>query len=647
MQERNGYKVTKTIAYGAFASPITSSLITAATVGLDEVHIDGADIYFVERRPSENGRSVIVCQKANGSIADVTPPGYNVRTMAHEYGGGSYTVLHETVYFSNLADSSLYMMAPFTAPKRITYTDQMRYADLVVDHIRNRLLCVREDHAKGSVVQNTIVSVNLQDGEETILAQGHDFYSSISLSPDGRQMAFLTWDHPNMPWDGTELWVSTFDTEGNFALTEKVVGGIRESIFSPKFAPDGSLLFVSDRTDWWNLYRYENKKIHALYPQEAEYGRAQWVFGMSTYAFCSDTHIVSAYCTMGMWNMALMDYRTGDCTEIETPYTSISHVQAYDGTAVFIGESATKPTSVVMLDMDTNEVRVVRQSSIVAIDDSYLSVPETIEFPTVDRQTAYAFYYPPKNNQVQTDPQERPPLLVISHGGPTSATEPTFDLRIQYFTSRGIGVLDVNYGGSTGYGRTYRERLKGNWGIVDVDDCISGAQYLVERGDVDGKRLAIRGGSAGGYTTLCSLTFRDVFAVGASYYGVSDAQALATDTHKFESRYLDGLIGPYPEKLALYRERSPIHFAQQLTCPVIFFQGLDDKVVPPSQAQVMVDELRQKGLPVAYIAFAGEGHGFRQRENIKRCLDAEIFFYGKVLGFTPHDEIEPVEIANL
>ncbi len=639
--------MTKTNAFGTFASPITSDLITAATVSLDEVRVDGADIYFIERRPSENGRCVIVCQKSNGSIADITPPGFHVRTMAHEYGGGSYTVLHETVYFNNLPDSSLYMMTPFTAPKRLTYTEHMRYADLVADHIHNRLLCVREDHREVSNIQNAIVTVSLQDGKEIILAQGHDFYSSISLSPDGSQMAFLTWDHPNMPWDGSELFVCTFDSVGCVTTTKKIAGGTSESIFSPKFAPDGSLLFVSDSTDWWNLYRYDNGAITALRPQEAEYGRAQWVFGMSTYAFCSDTHIVSSYCLMGTWHLSLLDYRTGDASDIITPYTSISQVQAYEGTAVFIGASAMKPRSVVSVDLETNEIRVVRQSSIVTMDDGYLSVPESIEFATADGQMAYAFYYPPKNDHVQTDPQERPPLLVISHGGPTSATESILDLRVQYFTSRGIGVLDVNYGGSTGYGRAYRERLKGTWGIIDVDDCIRGAQYLVERGDVDGKRLAIRGGSAGGYTTLCGLTFRDVFAVGASYYGVSDVQALATDTHKFESRYLDGLIGPYPEKLALYKERSPLHFVDQVTCPVIFFQGLDDKVVPPAQTEVMYDALRQKGLPVAYIAFAGEGHGFRQKENIKRSLDAELFFYGKILGFTPHDELEPVDIVNL
>ncbi len=639
--------MAKTVAYGAFASPITSDLITAATIGLDEVRVDGTDIYFVERRPSENGRTVLVCQKPNGSITDVTPPGFHVHTMAHEYGGGSYTVLHETVYFSNLEDSSIYRMAPFTTPKRITYTEQMRYADLVADHIHNRLLCVREDHHEAPNVQNTIVSVSLENGEETILAQGHDFYSSITLSPDGRQMAFLAWDHPDMPWDKTQLLICTFDAKGRIATTQEIAGGTSESIFSPKFAPDGSLLFVSDRTSWWNLYRYDNGAITALYPREAEYGRAQWVFGMSTYAFCSDTHIVSSYCTMGTWHLSLLDYRTGDALDIATPYTSISQVQAYEGTAVFIGASATKPMSVVSIDLETRQDRVVRQSSILIIDDAYLSLPESIEFATADGQTAYAFYYPPKNDFVQTDPQERPPLLVVSHGGPTSATEPTLDLRIQYFTSRGIGVLDVNYGGSTGYGRAYRERLKGNWGIVDIDDCISGAQYLVNRGDVDGKRLAIRGRSAGGYTTLCGLTFHDVFAVGASYYGVSDLQALATDTHKFESRYLDGLIGPYPEKLALYKERSPLYFTDQLTCPVIFFQGLDDKVVPPSQAQVMYDTLRQKGLPVAYIAFTGEGHGFRQKQNIKRSLDAELFFYGKILGFTPYDDMEPVEIVNL
>ncbi len=432
-----------------------------------------------------------------------------------------------------------------------------------------------------------------------------------------------------------------------------MAGGPDESVFQPEWSPDGTLHFVSDRTGWWNLYRLDEDRVEPLCAREAEFGVPQWGFGMSTYAFLSPGHIICSYEERGSSRLALLDTETGELEEIETPYSdhrSRATGEAADGTAgrvVFCAGSPTEPASVVSLDPSTGGHEVLRRSGEDEVDPGYLSVPEPVEFPTEDGLTAHAFFYPPTNRDYAAPGDELPPLLVMSHGGPTAATSPALDLEVQYWTSRGIAVLDVNYGGSTGYGREYRRRLEGRWGVVDVDDCANGALHLAGRGLVDGERLMITGGSAGGYTTLCALAFRDDFAAGASHFGVSDVEALARETHKFESRYLDRLIGPYPERADLYRERSPIHYTDRLSCPVIFFQGLEDEVVPPNQAETMFEALKEKGLPVAYVPFEGEQHGFRRAENIKRALDGELYFYSRVFGFDLADPVEPLPIENL
>jgi dipeptidyl aminopeptidase/acylaminoacyl peptidase len=426
-----------------------------------------------------------------------------------------------------------------------------------------------------------------------------------------------------------------------------VAGGVGESIFQPEWSPGGALYFASDRSGWWNLYRLDGEEARALHPLEAEFGLPQWVFGMSTYAVVSEREIVCAYTRDGFWELARLEPSTGQLDPIETPYTEISGLRASRGRVIFAGASAAEPTSLVALHLESGRLEVLRRFSDVAVDSGYLSLPEPIEFETSGGRTAHAIFYPPRNRDFEAPDGELPPLLVKSHGGPTAATSSAQNLRIQYWTSRGIAVLDVNYGGSTGYGRAYRERLSGQWGVVDVDDCVNGARALVERGRADGKRLAITGGSAGGYTTLCALTFRDVFQAGASHYGISDLEALARDTHKFESRYTDRLVAPYPEGRDLYVERSPIHHVDRLACPVIFFQGLEDRVVPPDQAQRMVEALRAKGLPVAYLAFEGEQHGFRRAENIRRALDGEFAFYARVFGFEPADALPELAIENL
>jgi dipeptidyl aminopeptidase/acylaminoacyl peptidase len=497
---------------------------------------------------------------------------------------------------------------------------------------------------------NTLVSLSLK-GDGTagrVLASGNDFYSSPRLSPDGSKLAWLTWNHPNMPWDGTELWVGTLDDNGMLLTSECVAGGKEESIFQPEWSPNGQLYFVSDRNGWWNLFRtHSDGAVEIVCKKEAEFGLPQWGFGMSTYAFESAERIVSAYIDNGVARLAVIDTGTKEFEPIDCPYTDIRFVRAATGVAVMRAGSPSEAASIVKFDVESRTFEVLRRSSSLEIDAAYLSTPRAIGFPTGDGLTAYAFYYPPTNPDYRAPEGELPPLLVESHGGPTSSAPTAMTLGIQYWTSRGIAVLDVNYGGSSGFGRAYRERLKGKWGVVDVDDCVNGARYLVEQQEVDGERLMITGGSAGGYTTLCALTFHDIFGAGASHYGVSDAEALVKDTHKFESRYLDGFMGPYPEYREVYIERSPIHFTERLACPVIFFQGLEDKVVPPNQAETMVEALRLKGIPVAYLAFAGEQHGFRQAKNIKRALDAELYFYSRVFGFALAEPVEPVEIDNL
>ncbi len=643
----------KVAPYGSWKSPITSDLIAAGTIGLGQIVLDGEDIYWIEMHPAEGGRYVIVRWTPDGRITDVTPPPFNARTRVHEYGGGSFAVAEGTVYFSNFIDQRLYRQDPGAPPRAITPEADLRYADGVIDRRRSRMICVCEDHTVKGEPVNAIVSLDLQGGDGgQVLISGNDFYSSPRLSPDGSRLAWLTWNHPNMPWDGTELWVGELREDGSLGRTELVAGGAHESIFQPEWSPDGILHFVSDRTGWWNLYRWRNGHIEPLTEMEAEFGRPQWLFGMSTYAFAgalghASECIICAYTQQGTWHLASLDTAMRKLEPIETPYSEIAYVRAAPGHVVFLGGSPTEPASIVQLDLATKRIEILRRSSEVEIEEGYLSIPRAIEFPTEQGLTAHAFFYPPKNRDFVAPPGERPPLLVISHGGPTSATSTALNLAIQFWTSRGIAVLDVNYGGSTGYGREYRQRLEGRWGIVDVDDCVNGARYLVERGEVDGERLAIRGGSAGGYTTLCALTFRRLFKAGASYYGVSDLEALTEETHKFESHYLDRLIGPYPERRDLYWERSPIHFADRLSCPVIFFQGLEDRVVPPTQAESMVEALRAKGLPVAYIAFEGEQHGLRRAENIKRALDAELYFYSQVFGFELPEPVHRVPIENL
>ena len=639
----------KIAGYGSWKSPITSDLIASGAIRLDaQIELEGNDVYWVEMRPTEEGRYVIVSQSQSGQVTDVTPKPYNTRTRVHEYGGGAFIIDNGTTYFSNFADQRLYRHDISAKPYPITPEGDLRYADGIIDHDRGRIVCVCEDHQRNdNEPANSLVGISLDGtGRVVPLVSGNDFYSSPCISPDGSRLAWLTWNHPNMPWDSTELWVGEITKSGSISHAVLVAGGSDESICQPRYAPDGMLYFISERTGWWNLYRWRGDHIEPLCEMNAEFGSPQWVFGLSHYGFESAERLICTYIKNGISYLASLNTRTHRFETIDIPYTAVVSLKSVPGYVVLLAGSPGEATAIVRLELATGNIDVLRRSTEVIIKPGYLSVPQPIEFPTEHGLTAYALYYKPNNCDFVAPPGERPPMLVISHGGPTGATSSTLNLSIQYWTSRGFAVADVNYGGSTGYGREYRQRLDGQWGIVDVDDCVNCARYLIGRGDVDGERTAIRGGSAGGYTALAALTFRSLFKAGASYYGVSDLEALAKDTHKFESRYLDRIIGPYPHCRDLYVERSPTNFVDRLSCPIIFFQGDDDRVVPPSQAEVMVNALRQKGVPVAYILFEGEQHGFRRAQNIKRALDAELYFYSRIFGFVLADPIEPVLIEN-
>src|SRR5438552_1005667 len=637
--------------YGSWKSPITAELLASTYVGLDELRVDGDDVYWNELRPADKGRNVIVQRKPDGTLTDITPPGFSARTRVHEYGGGCYHVQNGTVYFSNYTDQRFYRQDPSRDPRPLTPPLDMRYADSVFDQKRNRIISVREDHTlKTPQAVNTIVSLDPEkESEGRILVSGNDFYSTPRLSPDGSKLAWLTWNHPNMPWDGTELWIADVKPDGSLGPAEKIAGGLDESIYQPEWSPDGEIYFSSDRTGWWNLHRWHNSEVEALYPMEAEFGLPQWGFGSHTFVFESQDRIVCAYTKNGLWNLATLDLTEKKLEPIETSISQIDrgNLAVKNGKVFLIGGSARESSSIVWIDLSSRETEVLHRSREITVGKEYISIPNAIEFPTENERTAFAFFYPPKSPEYEAPQGEKPPLLVVSHGGPTSASPSTLRYEIQYWTSRGIGVVDVNYGGSTGYGREYRKRLNDQWGIVDVQDCVNATRFLVNRGQADGQRLGIRGGSAGGYTTLCALAFTDTFKAGASYFGVSDLELLAKDTHKFESRYLDKLVGPYPERRDIYRARSPIYHVDGISSALILFQGLQDKVVPPDQSKRIFQAVKAKGLPVAFIAYEWEQHGFRRAENIKRSYEAELYFYSKIFRFPFADPIEPVTIENL
>jgi len=612
--------------------------------------LDGDALYVCESRPDEGGRVAIVRVLPDGTVRDVTPAGLNVRSRVHEYGGGAYTVRDGRVVFASFADCRLWQQAAPDAPAEpLTARETERFADLVIDAARDRVLAVLEDHGTGDhEPRNALAAIALADGSVTTLAEGHDFYSDPRPDPTGTRLCWLAWDRPQMPWDGCTLWVATIAPDGTLADPVAIAGGPEESIANPTWAPDGTLLFATDRSGWWNLHRWRPglPGSEPLAPVAGEIGSAAWVFGLRHVGVDADGTVVATIRADGRDRLAIVGTDAVRDVPLDPGITELSGLLVADGAAIAVAGGPARATALVRIGLADGQVTELYTPVPLPVPAEALSVPRHVSFPSAGGRTAYAWYYPPAGAGLAGPEGEQPPLVVISHGGPTSDAMTAFNPVIQAFTTRGIAVVDVNYGGSTGYGRAYRDLLRGAWGVVDLEDCSAAATWLAAEGLADPARLAIRGGSAGGYTTLCALAFGDVFRAGVSFYGVGDLAALAQDTHKFESRYLDLLVGPWPEAEALYRARSPIHHVERIACPVLVLQGADDRVVPPEQAETIVRALAARGLPHAYILFPGEGHGFRRAENRRRALEAELSFYAQVFGFTLADPVPPVPLVR-
>jgi len=643
--------MTITAPYGSWKSAISAELLVEGSVRLGEATLVDGRSYWLESRPLEKGRNVLVQYCPKNGRKDLTPAPLSVRSKAHEYGGGSYLVNGDMVYFVLAEDQRIYRMKlDSTWPEAITPENNSRYADLFLDKKRNRLICIEEDdsgHEQGAEARARIIAIKLQKPLDTapeVLQEGADFYSNPALNANGSKLSFLRWHHPNLPWDATELCLADLNTQGEVTGITQVAGGQNESIFQPQWSPKGELVYVSDRNNWWNLYQLGQET--PLWEKDAEFATPQWVFGMSTYGFIGEEEILCTYTENGRWYLATLNTRTGEHHTIEQPYCDIESLHCEDGKAIMIAAGTDSFPAVVTFDSSTHALEAIASSNSRTLPTNLFSNAQAITF-TVNDRDVHGFYYPPHNPSYSAPQGDKPPLIVFSHGGPTGATSAGLNLKVQYWTSRGFAILDVNYSGSTGYGREYRDRLTDKWGIYDVEDVCTGAEYLVDRGLADPERLLIKGGSAGGYTVLAALTYHDTFKAGASHYGIGELSSLVKDMHKFESRYLDKLVGPWPSAEQIYYERSPINHVEQLSCPVIFFQGMEDKVVPPNQAETMVKTLKERGIPVSYITFANEGHGFRSGDSIKMALEGELEFYSRIFKFPLAEAGPGITIENL
>tara|TARA_A100001037_G_scaffold47334_1_gene38942 strand:+ start:31964 stop:33922 length:1959 start_codon:yes stop_codon:yes gene_type:complete len=640
----------KVSSFGSWESVITSDFIVKETVGLSEIKVDQGDIYWIETRPSEKGRNVLVKYNPEGVNFDITSNKFSVRSRVHEYGGGSVCVNEGFSYFVNNKDQLIYKQFANNEPKQVSEKKNRRYSDLVFDKHRDHIISVRESHVNSeNEPLNEIVFIDINNASnEKVIVSGNDFYSNPRISPDGKSMSWISWDHPNMPWDGNELWIADLDSEG-ILFNERRIISDQESVFQPEWSPNGILYFVSDRNGWWNLFRYNKNQIEIVLEEKAEFGSPMWVFGMSNYVFATSDLIISQYTKNGYWYIGKIDLKNNTLENIELGEMydmSRGNIEIYRDKIYFAGGSVSKVFSIFELDINTKTLKTLKTSMLLDISLSYISEPESITFKTSEGSNSHAFFYPPCSMDYVPNANEKPPLIVILHGGPTGAASITLNMEVQFWTSRGFSVLDVNYRGSTGYGTEYRKALNGKWGIVDVEDCINGVQHLINKNIVDKNRIIIRGGSAGGFTVMAALARSNVFAAGASYYGVSDLEGLLLDTHKFESNYLNTLIAPFPENKDEYYHRSPLNNVKSINTPMIIFQGLKDKIVPPSQSEKILKSLIDNGNTVASIFFDDEQHGFRNGENIKKALDAELYFYSKVLKIDLLYQVEPIEIIN-
>jgi dipeptidyl aminopeptidase/acylaminoacyl peptidase len=636
--------------FGSWASPFRIDRLTDRVVFLSEARGIAGVRWWLEGRPEEGGRQVLIRRDTDGTLTRMTPEGFNARSRVHEYGGGATLVSGDLVVVSDFVSGRLNRvlrpgeLQPFT-PER-----QWRYADLVHDPARNRLIAIREDHEPETVAShgewnNDLVAIDLASGEVTVLAEGSDFYAAPRTSPDGTTLVWLEWHHPNMPWDGTELRMAEIGEDGSLAEPRTIAGSDRDRISQPRWSPEGILHFAAEPTGWMNLYRYVEGRIEQVSDLEAELVGPDWQFGYASYAFLPDGEVIGTARSGGRDQVIRITW-DGEISTIDLPYTEIGSISIDGDRLVVRAAGPAQPAVVADVDLSGN-VEVLRSATPFTPELEDVSIPQHVEFATTGGRTAYGNFYPPTNRSFVGPSGELPPLIVTSHGGPTAAAFSGFATGIQLFASRGYAVLDVDYGGSTGYGRDYRKRLEGEWGVVDVDDCVAGAKFLAEQGLVDGDRLAIRGGSASGFTTLAALAFTDDFDAGCTYFGIGDLRAFVKDTHKFESRYLESLVGPWPEKEQVYLDRSPSLHAERITSPVLVQQGAEDKIVPQAEAERIVDALFERRIPHAYLLYPGEDHGFRGRDAIIRSFGAELSFYAQVFGFEPADDIEPLEIQFL
>lgn len=636
-----------TLPFGSWPSPISAQAVVAGVVGFSELRTFEENTYWLESRPQEQGRNVLMMYDGSGENHELTPAPFNVRSRVHEYGGGAYLPTHAGIFFVNFQDQDIYRISDSGEINRLTdSTSTTRFSDMCLDSKRNRLISVVEIHEEQAEPTNALAAIDLDSGALTYLEREQDFYASPRLSPDDQRLAYLAWDHPNMPWDGTVLKTAEFTETGELTSAGTIAGGAEESILQPMWLDNDELLFISDSNGYWNLYRYDASGLYCVLEDGADYAHAAWVFGLTDYTPLDATHVAMVRQTIEGQQLVLVNTKSSMATPVtgeSDPWISYQYLQARDGKVLFIGTFSDQTPAIVSYDLRSHLATQLHASGGPDVDPDNVAVAQAIEFPTRDGATAHAYFYAPRNSRYTALEKEQPPLLVMSHGGPTASTSAALSFRIQYYTSRGWAVLDVNYRGSTGYGRTYRNALRGSWGELDVTDCEDGVRFLQTTGQIDPRRVAIRGGSAGGYTTLAALTTTTTFQAGASHYGIGDLSALAADTHKFESRYLEGLLGT-EEALV---ERSPINHLDHFSCPVIFFQGGEDKIVPPNQALRMVTALREKGIPVAYLEFPEEGHGFRSAANIIRALEAEYGFFCRVFDITPADELPDIHIDNL
>ncbi|EEH63435.1 peptidase, S9A/B/C family, catalytic domain protein [Gleimia coleocanis DSM 15436] len=648
-------------AYGTWDSVITTDDMTARSVSLSQVRVDGLSTFWVEGRSQDGGRNVLMHHTNFAGSVEVLPliegtTLTDVRTRVHEYGGRAYAVSNGIIVFSQGSDNRVYLYDlnnPLQGIRPLTELNQCRYGDFELDLVNRVVYAVCEDHSKGGEPNNYLVSIPL-DGTGArnpqlvrVLFSGTDFVMAPTVSPDADKLAFVVWNHPHMPWQQSTLLVADI-SEGALLDPHVLVDEPNVSVSEPRWTLQGDLIHIDDSTGWLNLYRTEGfnpetakhnadsvdwrprLRTRRLHPGNRNFSHPAWALGLHSFDIFDDDYLLCSWTQDGFWHLGTVRIDNGQLEEWNLGWWPTGNVSVSGGRVVILADSATSTATVI--EIIGHEVKELRNSTYLELDPAHVSVAKAISWPTRDGETCHGFFYAPVNPDFIGTDAELPPLIVMAHGGPTSATRPGLNLAKQFWTSRGFAVLDVNYRGSSGWSKDYCAKLQGQWGVVDVNDCADGVKFLVTHGIVDGNRVAIRGGSAGGYTTLAALVSSDVFTAGTSLYGIGDIKLLAAETHKFESRYMEGLVGTADLEDPVYAERSPINHIEKVTAPLLLLQGEDDKVVPPSQAITMRDALEAAGRVVELKMYAGEGHGFVKAENIKDALERELNFYLRTWG---------------